>query len=175
MRGLWLLLALSSGCMKYYPGNGQLVLVTLDTAFYQNSINDPDGSSHVEADDIGQGLLWWDRVGAHLRTKDTIELTDLLQIDKAPRLHVSRSDSQTSLIGNSEAGQYDPLTGEITLYAWSIIEMDQPQLRCAAAHEAGHAMGLQHVPDPNAVMYYRLADRTGIDDYDIAEFTKYWP
>lgn len=174
-RALWLLLALSSGCLRYYPGDGQLVLVTLDDAFYRNSITDTDGTQHVEADDIEQGLLWWNVVGARLRTKNQIELTDLLQIDKAPRLHISRSDTQTSLIGGGEAGQYDSLTGEVTLYAWAVIELDQAQLRCAAAHEVGHAMGLQHVADPEAVMYYALADRTGINDSDIAEFTKYWP
>lgn len=173
--GLWLVLLSTCGCLKFYPGDGRLVLVTLDDAFYHNSINDTDGSSHLEADDIEQGLLWWNPVGARMRTKNQIELTDLLQIDKAPRLHISRSDTQTSLVGQGEAGEYDGLTGEVTLYTWAIIEMDQPQLRCAAAHEVGHAMGLQHVKDPDAVMYYKLADRSGINDSDIAEFTRYWP
>jgi hypothetical protein len=48
-----------------------------------------------------------------------------------------------------EEGTYDPVTHAITIYEFA----DTTSLKRVLIHEFGHAIGLQHVADKNAIMY----------------------
>jgi hypothetical protein len=170
MRALWLIaLAACGGCVTYYPGDGHLVIVELDPAFSEHVVQDSGGMMWTEAEAIGQGIRFWDSVGAHLRTRAQLTLDDNLQAQSAPVLQVFRNDA---IIGN-EAGDYEPMGGIINLYSISLATV-APVVRDAAAHETGHAMGLGHVNEAAAVMYYYTHPSDGIKDGDCSEFRSHW-
>lgn len=148
-----------SGCSVRYPAD-RLVLVTLDSAFSTHYVG-----GVAEGTLIAEGIRYWDVCGARLRTQQQITDADGPVVDV---LRIDRSDFDASLWGTSEVGRY--YDGGITLYSWALIQLKPDQLRTAAAHEAGHAMGLVHVADDTAVMFAHLTDDTQITDADAAEF-----
>jgi hypothetical protein len=150
-----------SGCSVRYPAD-QLVLVTLDSAFSTHYIG-----GVAEGTLIAEGIRYWDVCSARLRTQQQIVDSDG---PVAGVLHINRSEWDDSLFGDAAAGQYDTGSGEITMNAWALVQLPPYAIRTEAAHETGHAMGLAHVADRDAVMYYRLNADTEITNADAAEF-----
>lgn len=56
---------------------------------------------------------------------------------------------------------------------WAWLKLLWSELRKVLAHEMGHALGLEHVEDPGAVMYYLMegaVSNVALHDSDIAEY-----
>lgn len=70
--------------------------------------------------------------------------------------------------GTFDQGQYDGSDTEITVYQFD----NETDLTLVIAHEFGHALGIGHVDDPAAVMYYlmreQLIDPIRLTDPDIS-------
>jgi hypothetical protein len=68
-----------------------------------------------------------------------------------------------------EEGSFDPSTNAITIYEYS----DATSLKRVLAHELGHAIGLKHVEDKNAIMYsVNQGSRFVLADDDKAELER---
>lgn len=72
-----------------------------------------------------------------------------------------------------EDGRWDSREKTITIYRY---EGDK-ELQWVLAHEFGHAIGMDHVEDPKAVMYYLSSDISEVDlsDGDKAELARVCP
>jgi hypothetical protein len=167
---LWL-----SGCHRIvYPGNGPLVVVTLDDDFYNHYILE-GAKQYQEAGLIAEGIRVWDACGAHLRMMEQLTNDEKLVADAAPHLHFNYSDFDPTLWGSTMAGDYVSWNGQITLYSWAMAEFDKTTLIEEAAHESGHAIGLNHVPDSNAIMFWQLHYSDKLEAADFAEHARVWP
>lgn len=72
-----------------------------------------------------------------------------------------------------EDGRWDPQEKTITIYRYD----GDKELQWVLAHELGHAIGMDHVEDPKAVMYYLSSDISEVDlsDGDKAELARVCP
>lgn len=72
-----------------------------------------------------------------------------------------------------EDGRWDPQEKTITIYRYD----GDKELQWVLAHELGHAIGMDHVEDPKAVMYYLSSDISEVDlsDGDKTELARVCP
>ena len=97
--------------------------------------------------------------------------TTLNQLIVELNLNVEQYNREGSSIGSFEEGLYKVNKGirSIDLYKYS----DHNQLVRLLAHEMGHALGLEHVADPLALMYpVNKGDSLAIGTADIAELNR---
>lgn len=63
-------------------------------------------------------------------------------------------------------------TGKIELKSSLLAAADTVMIRQVIAHELGHALGLQHVASPFALMFARAQPFNQMTDADLAEYSK---
>lgn len=191
---LVLFTAACSNQRMVYPGDGQLVIVDVDPALDQCSIvlsaipNVRSTESSTVGNAVRVGIRYWDQVGVRLRTVDQLTASD--QPDIATALHLrifgdcadigTAANAQFST--NTKLAEYHFSTGQIELYLnyWNVNYIDEKGwlwVTMKIAHEAGHAIGLDHVGDPSAVMYPNNTDQNARADLaaaDVAEHARVW-
>lgn len=74
----------------------------------------------------------------------------------------------TALSERPEEGFWDGNTNTITIY----FDITQPELIHTLAHEFGHALGMEHASDANAVMFYKTNQTLTLTPEDISELQK---
>lgn len=187
-----ILLAGCGGCDNrriVYPGDGRLVIVDiapeLDACMVMRSNTVPTGVGWV----VRTGIRYWDTVGVRLRTPE--QLNSAEAADEAPTAQHVRVHGNVAIAGTNPNGQYDPnkgiaeyhfATGDVELYLenWNMQDVDAKGwnwLTATAAHEFGHAIGLDHVSDEAAVMYHARTDdnaRTDLAGADVVEYHRVW-
>lgn len=168
MRALLLAALLAcGGCgAKVYPGVGQLIYVTLDPVFSDLYVTEADHTLVNQALAIGDGIRYWDVMGTRFRTR--WQLTPDDSLEGAPSIHIAQGPENPN-----DVGTYWP-DGSITLrpFAQDVLA---DELRDVAAHECGHAIGMEHIPrDKSAVMYFRDEPNKGLDDNDKIQFNNVW-
>jgi matrixin len=68
-------------------------------------------------------------------------------------------------ISNIEEGLYNPNLKRISVY----IYHDHTTLKHTIAHELGHALGLEHNPNAQSIMYYESSDTLQLSPEDLAD------
>ena len=97
--------------------------------------------------------------------------TSLNQIVTALNAHVEQYNQRVARTGEFEEGFYSRsgTTRTIGIYAFS----DTAQLTRAFAHEMGHALGMQHILDAQAIMYHVNNEESLVPTAgDIGELTR---
>lgn len=111
---------------------------------------------------------------AYSGTIDTINAlaTNLNRIARELNLQVAEYNSEGKTIGYEfEEGVYESAAGRqsITIYEFK----DRTELVRVLAHEFGHALGMDHVDDPDAIMYYvNQSQSIGPTEADLAELRR---
>jgi hypothetical protein len=154
-----------SGCRPVvYPGDGRLVVVDVDPELDGCWLSLADGKSLAVGSVVRRGIRYWDAAGARTRAND--HAVDAGVETAAPHLRIRGDCSDAGLAANQNAdptistAQYEPANGNIELFLryWVVRDVDEETLTsmCSTvAHEAGHAIGLDHVPEIDAVMSAR--------------------
>ncbi len=179
------------GCANYsvdrivYPGNGETVIVDIDPELDACPLTLADGTSTTVGAAIRFGIRYWDATGACLRTAD--QLTHEKVGANARRLHVwsndSAHDAGTNVATHGEQlAAYRHNYGDVEVHlsrlqTQGLSDFYWTQFVVTFAHETGHALGLDHVTDTDAVMYpnaTRGNARDDLADADLKEFTRVW-
>lgn len=150
-----------AGCRPIYPAD-RLVIVELSPTLEPLRLRTSAGWSKV-ADLAREGIHYWNQLGAELKLRD--ELTPF-DDPGAPVLRFHEGTLSPDL-----DGYFDWQSAQITIDMRKFYA-GLPSLFVASmfAHEAGHALGLDHVAEPRAIMFHipgALAEPSPADD---AEF-----
>jgi len=180
---------LAAGCETHgvvFPGDGQLVIVEIDPAIDKLAVTTNEGGQLTVGTMIRKGIRYWDTAGARLRTTDQLSPAEQTETANAPRLvftgDISDAEAESDKAANVRTAQYEPATGVVRLLLryWKLHDLDvrwQWWWIMTLAHESGHAIGLAHVTEPNAVMYpdnTPLNARSNLAPADMAEYARVW-
>jgi hypothetical protein len=187
--GLAVLIGIVSGCNTagiVFPGNGQLVIVDIDPAIDTLAVTTNEGGQTTVGAMIRKGIRYWDVAGARIRTLDQILPTEQAEVANAPRLlftgDISDAEAESDKASSVRTAQYEPGNGIVRLLLryWKLHNLDvrwQWWWVMTLAHETGHAIGLAHVTEPDAVMYpdnTPLNARSNLAPADMAEWARIW-
>lgn len=161
---LFLVLSLAS-CQSctFYPGH-QYVILDVDPVILEWG----GGFGRMAT---MQGSHYWDSVGAHFRLPDDLTPEDEANI--ASWGGVQHLPIRWRSTDPTYAGWYHT-DGTITLILEDFNEDSILTTMNTVAHELGHSMELNHVPDPEAVMYFETRPRSAINHTDVDEFHRVW-
>ncbi len=93
--------------------------------------------------------------------------TDVYNSD-VTQLNQTVDSLDTTLQAKPEEGLYNPQDNTIVIY----FNNGSNELIHTLAHELGHSLGMQHVQDNNAIMYYRTNNSISPTPDDIAELQR---
>jgi predicted Zn-dependent protease len=84
-------------------------------------------------------------------------------------LNTKINELNQSALGEFEEGTYDPNSKEIAIYEFT----NTSSLKRVLTHELGHALGLEHVADKNAIMYpVNESSSLSLSHADLEELTR---
>lgn len=181
-----LLLLLLAGCGRVvYPGNGHLILVEFDTDLDLCPITVGRDVPTTAGVLFRTGLRYWDAAGVRLRTEDQLLPSEYTEMANAPKLRV-RGDTcksaETKIAERTKntLAQYNDEKGDIQIFLryWPITRLTPLGVEWFSsfmAHEAGHAIGLDHVAETNAIMNAVVGLRSDLSDADLQEHARVWP
>lgn len=188
--GVVALAAVVAGCSPsrvIYPGDGRLVIVDIDPALDACPLRRDNGTVTTFGAAVRAGLQYWNAVGVRLRTPNELLLSEADEAKKAPRLRVfgdpeiaGRDWDKND--GTQRIAQYN-YAGTVQLFTrfWTVTQIDDRywmEITSTIAHEFGHAIGLEHVSEKEAVMYYEALPENARDDLadaDMREHARVWP
>ncbi len=180
---------IAAGCETQrivFPGDGQLVVVEIDPAIDKLPVTTNEGGQLTVGAMIRKGIRYWDIAGGRLRTMDQLSLAEQAEAASAPRLvftgDVSDAEVESDKAASVTTAQYEYGTGVVRLLLryWKLHDLDvhwQWWWVMTLAHESGHAIGLAHVAEPNAVMFpdnTPLNARSNLAPADMAEYARVW-
>lgn len=182
--GLILLVIVANGCSNrriVYPGDGSLVIVDIDADVDRTPVTVQGSANQTVGDAIRKAIRYWDQAGARLRTVDQLTDTDASSVPDAVHLTVTSQLDEAAIEKGFDAF-YNYDTGNIQLFLqrWATTDLTTRQwywLVVTIAHEAGHAIGLDHVTDVNAVMYpddTNFNSRANLAPADMTEYARVW-
>lgn len=167
-------MAACSGCRHPVPGDGRLVLVQVDDALAALPVNvaQPDGTlAQAQLGDyIAQGVRYWDATGARLRTPEQVTADDG---EPAATLQIVVASSVDHSLDGAPAF-YADIDGQIHVDPAQFRAKDGTyyaavEFAAMFAHEAGHALGLDHEPGCTGVMSQQCW-LPALTDADVAQF-----
>jgi hypothetical protein len=178
MRVAAIVLALVSaaGCRRTVPGDGRLVLVRVDAALaalpVQVVLDDGTLATASLEPYVARGVRYWDAVGARLRTVAQRTPTDG---PVAADLGIV-ADSALDRALDGAPAFYSELDGAVhvdraQLRAQADIYYPEVELAALFAHEAGHALGLEHERAGSGVMAQRCW-LPALTATDVAQFER---
>lgn len=164
------------GCRPSVPGDGRLVLVRVERSLATLPVQvvRDDGALVTAslAPYVADGMRYWDVVGARLRTVAQATATDG---PVAAELDVV-ADSALERACDGAPAFYSALDGAVhvdreQLCARGDAWYPEVELRALFAHEAGHALGLEHEPAGAGVMAQRCW-LPALSGADVAQFER---
>lgn len=170
------------GCASPVPGDGRLVSVEVDPAIADVLIG--AGGYHCAGSTcaswspqplsvyVGRGLRYWDSVGAQLRLN-----TEVGNRFPAAVLHVVAGGDDAPA-GEAPAAWWSQVDGNIHVTWPMVLSGDDTAYASLFAHEAGHALGLNHVDDTHdsAVdVMSPVGSAEQLGPLDRKQFLERWP
>lgn len=85
--------------------------------------------------------------------------------NQATELNQTISTYNSALSERPEEGIYKGVENRIEIYLY----LNKPELIHTLAHEFGHALGIGHVNNPNAIMYAKTSQKVILTSEDVNE------
>lgn len=176
---LLMILFYGAGCSARVPGDGRLVLILVDADVADLLVPAVDSSGSVPGmvrlgSAICAGVRYWDEVGAHLRCPEDVAPNDPVE---AASVRVVRAPAVDELFDDGFAwfnhvdGKiYAPTDRMLAESAASTKKFSYNSWASIFAHEAGHALGLQHEDVGGIIMNPNATWRSGLAPEDKAQF-----